>query len=492
MSYTQLPTPPRVVSRTTFRVPGRALTAALEHVTRGGLPPLLHQFELIKRGVASGRYDSNRSELITELRRDPGSYTWVLRSLRRYLPDAARRIHPEQHLRTLDAGDLRRLFNATPESLSLHRGATMSRPQALRLQHSLISAHTAAALAREAALDEGAAFTAAMLRQLGLNLIAWNYPQQYAQALLAQRRGESTIEERLERLLGISPKALGRTLAASWELPPEVLHTLDAAGTPVPLGQVRPLSLHEVCELAELFARANDPLHYPRAGAEWSETAARLADTLASRITATLGSELTVALAPLAELRPDDSPPALLPRAQRGKSHPLPGEILLGRNEYVRRCSPAVKDLVALAYRQIPSIGAPAVPALKTVVEVIAPRLGFSAGCLYLMNERAQTLQPALRFGDRETGAYPALRVSKGNMVTTSLDTEVPVVAHHPVPTGEREQIAIAGGIAASRHRGVLYLEVTADGAESTEAQSLIHFQVLRQTLMDVLGMSGK
>lgn len=52
-----------------------------------------------------------------------------------------------------------------------------------------------------------------MFRQLGLDLISWNYPSIYSRAITAHRVRGTELDLELDKLLGISPLQIGRLFA---------------------------------------------------------------------------------------------------------------------------------------------------------------------------------------------------------------------------------------------------------------------------------------
>src|SRR5262249_37415849 len=151
--------------------------------------------------------------------------------------------------------------------------------QALRFRESLLSASAAEILASKNAIDPEDGFSCGLLRQLGLTLIAWNYPRVYNRAMECITPNEG-LDFQLQKVLGFSPSLLGLTFAQRWNLSDEILVALgdrkkrfsvSASERSDSGAQHVGEMLSKICEVSEALARANDPEHYPTALRDWEE-----------------------------------------------------------------------------------------------------------------------------------------------------------------------------------------------------------------------------
>ena len=154
--------------------------------------------------------------------------------------------------------------------------------QAQRVQHAMISASTAETLAECEELPADLGFTSGVVRQLGLTLIAFNYPHVYARAVAKLADGVD-LEQTLSKVLGFSPTMLGISLGRKWGLAPELQLAMGDTQRWTESDVVDDVAarLVKVCQVGEALARANDPEHYPSALSDWT--------TAENEITAYLG-----------------------------------------------------------------------------------------------------------------------------------------------------------------------------------------------------------
>lgn len=490
----QPPKPDRRIKMMHGRAPERQADKTLEHVSRGWMPVNPHVLRSVREKVESGEFGSDPQSVIEEIKSDPALFVYCVREAVKDLdvnPHVG--VDPMLALRGLEEEKLARIVSVSERDISSHRFRHITPAQSMRFQHSLISSRAAEALAPKVELNSELAFSGAIIRQLGYNLIAWNYPDIYNRALVSNKSGASSLDFELQKLLGASPVQIGAKVSRNWNLRPELRHlTMSERERERELtlgdheiGQTGDgtFSLQRLVEISELFAKANDAEHFPQDARKWE----RLAKELPEAISVTLTESITPKVAAGIEAFQSATKLKLwtpyfhaLPAKEE---MPEPQRGLFKRNQYAQRSLEAPRAKLEQAYRMMVP-GELSVDALRFLVDHVAGGLGFNRGVLYLLGEKNGVLEPALRLGDLPLSKYPRIRQDQGNAIAESLYTSFPL-KQHDASLLDREATRIYGAIEFGKRKGVLVLEL-ADGAEETgNFDSMTHFMALRQSLSD-------
>ncbi|MCO6432429.1 MAG: HDOD domain-containing protein [Deltaproteobacteria bacterium] len=463
--------------------------STLDHLNRGGLPANPKILGELKRKLKAGAYRDDRESLITDLKCDPALFIYSVKNLKRFVSNASS-ISPEDGIRELDESALVALFDVTEGDISIHRLRTMSPAQSLRLQHTIICSQSAEAMAERIDLPASDAYSAALFRQLGLNYVAWNYPEQYRRAMRAQKKGASSIEAEIEKILGLSTLDIAMRFAAQWGITNEIRQILR----PTPNNVVGASSEHtkvgllEVCELAELFACANDPENHPGAEDAWHAAEEKVKKVFGGDLAQTLTERIETSIERYESEELPHFKPALIPRKRTESEQPPRGKLLLQANPYVSRCAPQLAAKFESVYSLLENEPQASVPALRALVEQVIPAAGFGCGCFYLLDERNLMLKPALRVGEKALSAYQSFKLHQNNLITTSLDSAVPIM-QQGISVDGGKKIQLCGGLGSIKPQGVLYLELQSEYFESTDRDPILYFHAVRISLMDVLNI---
>jgi putative nucleotidyltransferase with HDIG domain len=120
-------------------------------------------------------------------------------------------------------------------------------------RHGLATAIAAQSLARELALDDDVAFTAGLLHDVGIAVLASQQPAALASAIAAARAADRPLAEVEAVLLGVDHAAIGAALAAHWHFPPAVVEAIARHHAP----SAAP-GLADVVHVADAMAHALD------------------------------------------------------------------------------------------------------------------------------------------------------------------------------------------------------------------------------------------
>jgi hypothetical protein len=433
----------------------------------------------VRTGLTSGSYDLE--VLIQEIRDDFALFTFCLKGLARQL--ARENIQPPQGtspveiLRWAGLDRLRAIFQSDDDAISFHDLRELSDFQAARLKEALVAASAAEALAEHSAIDPAVGYSTALLRQLGLTLIAWNYPALYRRSLSAQ--GTEGLDEVLSRALGFTPALLGATIMQDWPLS----ETVQTAVTE-PNRQRRtapPSRLEHICRIGELLARANDPERNPSAPDDWIAARREIQSTLGLHGLELIRARTTTHTRHYADLDIVELHDlSTLDPARRVHLHT--GAELLRANVAVKHCPPILARKIRDLYANI-------VPGkinranINTLVREIIPSAGFSAGAVYIIDPVEPRLLPRLKIGEPRLRQLVPLSLNRS---TDPLLTAFECFA--PIQASSTEGLAIlAGGLGGEQRAGVLYLEFPEiiGGGQ----RLLGPFKAIRQALNDCLGL---
>ena len=477
------------------------LDHAYRHVTSNWLPPQSEVLEKIRSGFDDGRYETGKNYLYEDLKQDISLFVYCLRELLVLAENEKRGAAPAQHdpLQLFEQAPLptlRAILLKPGEEISKHRAADMNEAQALRVRESMLSASTAEVLAEAKQVKGEFAFSCALLRQLGLCLIAWNYPRIYSRALEKLNGGES-LDASIKRALGFSPSLLGLTIARKWGLKDEflvgmgdkrkLLFGASSGEREMLLGE----TLAKICEVGEAFARANDPEHYPTAPSDWQTAQEAIASWLGptgleivySRAKETLRSyvNITPLFGQLTE------PKHLSDRITSSQYSAR----LIEKNTYLRHLPEELRQKLRSFYLRFQPN-----KILKSNItyfaEQLAPEAGFNCGCIYLLDPERLVLSPAVKIGKPSPELLREVKVSSSlagyDLIASAFSLKTPL--HEEKAAGGFRKTRIAAALGQASRVGVLYLEAGAVGEPGPDYDPGAAFRALRQCLCDCLNLS--
>lgn len=462
---------------------------ALAHLESGWLPVNEQVLEQIKENVTSGYYRKHHDQLLEDLKQDPALLFYCMKKLQ----SIPRRPNPDgstvSDLQQLEEQELLDLLQVSPNQISKHRRQDATQLQSARASLTKVSAEAAEKLAPIVHISEDLAYTSTLLRQLGHDLIAWNYPRLYAK-VISEHPSPEKIELKLKSLIGITPLQVGQKFARDWHLPREVLHSLasvheqrnerSTGETTVQHSQVQ-MSLYELANLSELFAQSHQPTYFPNAPDAW----AAKEDVLK----VVFGQELIEELHDIAEhafLEPeiDHDIPEEEPELEFDEievPQHLTDEELRNLNRYLNDCPAPLKEKFRTVY-ETTNEAEISLDAIRLLVGDVIPASGFVRGCLFLEDKESLALKPALRVGDWPLEAYKKFIFDGRNGIATAQQGHVPLrnegFGIDGLPADQ-----ICASFDSKAHPGVLYLEINEGSSEFPTPPPLRAFQAIRQAL---------
>lgn len=491
----------RIVSSSSDR---KNLDDAIDYVAKGWMPISTQVIKIVREKLQSGQYESQREELIVDLKRDFSLFTWFLSKLEKLhdfkKSDKARNL--DDYVNKIEIDKLIEVFNETDEQKSRQKRDTALKPQTLALKQAIAAVTTAESAADIKNLDPTIANMCAGIRQLGVNLVAWNYPRIYARALESSLKGKDSLDKSLTKILGYSPMELGTELALKWDrtggLAALVTNDSEKLGNlsieaRAQLGE-NPEELIKCIELGETVSKLVAPEIHPEAAAAMpaiiSEVEAVfgkggmdiLKQALQAATTSYSGEDEVVFSI--------DIDPKKVTEVARNQL----AAKFLDKNTWVSKCSKPLQDKFLNLYGYVdPKTISPV--AINILIGDVVPALGFTRGCVYLVDNNKSKLNPIMRIGDSPITRYRALDCSSSDRsahpVILALGYSTPLIQEN-VPVNGEFVSHVTGVFGSSEKTGVLYLEMSEKLARSADrGEALLFFKAVRQALLDCLNLQS-
>ena len=474
---------------------GTAARDPLTYTESGWFPVNSTHFKELKDRINSHQFDNDREGLIREVRADVSLLGYLFKGLSGYAARDGKGKHPMQILRDVPHEELVRILSCSEGSITSHSFSDMVSLQALRLKHSVISSSTAELMAAKCGVDPDLVYSCAVVRQLGLNLMAWNYPRIYSKAMASVAQGESNdLDTLLLKATGISPRILGVKVGLPWNLSDEMRQALGEEGAQLAGRSPTGLAAARFCEIGETLARINDPEHYPAASKEWEDVVKDIQQFLGpsgvNLIRDRIAERCSLYTGVAPRLFEGDISPEK--NAQRANQHYA--KVLFDSNSFVLRCPEGMQELFRKVYARVVP-GQVSVEAIQILIAELIPATGFLRGVVYLADPSNENLVPMLRIGDGSLSRYrtfSALTSAKGdNPIVDALYSGIPIKQEDVFLHGERVS-HISGSIGNGERPGVLYLEMGPSLLNSSGNEALTYFRALSRCVNDCLNLGTR
>jgi len=459
------------------------LDLVCERVLDGWFPLDPALLMVLRRRLDEGYYEDSIDTLREDLSQDFSLYTFCLKELVRLARERGD-VHPEQAFATASLREFKQVLTLDERMYSAYPLYDMSQEQAARLAESMVSAEAARALSPSFNVPEELAYSCALLRQLGLTLIAWNYPSVYKVALERCDTPEG-LEASLSELLGFAPGDLGLSLGASWGLPEVLLKGMSAGSDEEStIGH----TLQKICEIGALFARMQLQTYYPSRRGDWSEGLHEIASYLSDDELTLLHDKVATSCSHYFQ-----ASPGIFTWPLTGTKQARPTrrtfEDYLHHNPFIKHCPVMVRAKLTELYHELKP-GVIRRELVELLVKEIIPEMRFSSGCIYTVESTSARLVPRLVIGDAKKEDFRSYDFSApyaaSYSVVAAFRSEVPKEETMIRPDGSTMS-TIAGVLGDTQKTGVLYLEVAQALKHDPFAKPMIYFKAARLALMDVL-----
>jgi hypothetical protein len=478
----------------------RRLDRASKHVSSLWFPINIEVLTKIRHQLCNGTYATKPELLFEDLKQDFALFTFIVKELNVIATKEG--IDPQivhNPVALLMWGCPKIVDGIINDDSNLplsHMLQSVSPLQANRLRETAIVASTAEVLSAKTSLDPDTGFSRGVIRETGLNLIAWNYPSLYSRVVKNLHKGQS-LDEKLTQELGFSPITLAmkvlKPVLAEGEIDPQAHHenTWD--------------HYDQLCEVGAALARADNPEAYPSAENDWQLASEYLHKTVGPEGISLIKNKAVECSKQYKQILKDVFKAVGEFNPERNiKSHKNRSKSQL--NRYINQCAQETQASLQALYAQI-SEPNQTTTALETLIRRIIPEAGFTGGCIFLVDPAVFALMPRTVFGDVKLRpvervllkqAFLDQQMSGGftnfmsassaepDLAATALSCVQPVVERHDDQAASG-LTGIYASLGDAKKVGVLYLEAPDSPDTSGDHQTMCTFKAMRQALVDAL-----
>lgn len=476
----------------------RRVTRACRYVSDLWFPADPQLVSRLRKTLESGTEQTRLEDSLLLVEEDFSLFMYALKEMSKLLSKEGIKIpqksSPSEILRLGGIDRLQQIFGEGDDSLSRHFFDGMDELQVSRMREAMVSASASSHLAAAQNENRELGFFGALLRQLGLTLIAWNYPSVYQRASTAVKEGK-TFEHAISEILGFSPTMLAFSLAHDWQLPEELLFSLDKGEVVLDYDKLEAdmetnavgSSLKELCRIGEALARANEPDVYPSARQDWEFARAAITERLGITGVDSIREALHEKCAHFQVSLPSFFRGGLILDPEVLIDHTMK-QGATERNPFLTRCRPHLQERLLDVYRNLAD-GQSVQALLRRIAQDIVPSSGFSGGTVFTVDPTQNLLLPQLRMGAtvcHDANPVPCSIDEHQDFVALSYQDEKPIARVMSSAGGlEIAQLAVVFGY--SQRVGVLYLEMPKVAFKNSESEHMNHLKAIAVALTDVL-----
>lgn len=476
-----------------------SIESAAEHVSRAWFPINKPFLEEIRNSIIGDKYNKRIDPLLLDLKGDLSLYLLCLKKLASLADQSSKTegetLTPPKVFRQAGYEKITELLMSEIESEVLHRFDNLSDLQAARLKEGMISASATEIMAQDSDLDPELGFSCALLRQLGLTLIAWNYPHVYSRAMQSLSEDSTDLENNIKKILGFSPSTLALTIASKWGLAPSITRVIsrdeNQASTADDNSSKSILILEKLCKVGEALARASDPDNYPTALKDWESAESAIKSILGSDGIVIIQSRVEENLRAYTDKLPQTFKIDISTNLREKITNSNYAKVLLEQNRYVESCPPLLKLQIKELYSTL-SADEISRESIQMLTTEIFPGAGFDCGCIFMFEPSTTTLVPMLKFGGISESIAKTIPVSSMNLdsnpVATAYRCTTPIKQTYKT-IDDKNITTLSGSIGNEQKTGVLYVEVSERLSAKSKGDPELYFKALRLCLSHALGL---
>ena len=458
----------------------RRIDRALQHVVRPWFPINQDVLAIVRKGLSDNSYQKEASKLLNDLKSDFALFTYVVKELG--IQGMTEKLEPKilnnpiELIRwggTARIADILSPDKKLPSTHSLH----WSEPfQVQRLRETAVVASTASVLSEKKDLDPEVGFSRGVIREIGLNLIAWNYPTLYSK-VLNNLTAETTLDEELSKELGFTPALLAmRVLRPENPVKPE-----GEAGP----GEENWAMYDELCSIGEALARAENPETYPSAQNDWKQANQYLNDNAGSGAIELIKERAVEQSKRYKEVLPEVfSTLATFDPKKAIETHERMSAAIADKD--FRLCPPHIQEALRSLYTDLNGYSVNKA-AIQTLLKSIIPQAGYTGGCVFVVDPSTASLKPRTIIGEVNLRTISNVSLEPGDIAITALSQGAPIFQFDDKNTVSSLE-GIYSSLGSARKVGVLYLERPTTGILiQNDERELGTFNILKQALCDIL-----
>jgi len=478
-----------------------SLENAAAHVSKAWFPINTKVLEEIRLGIRSGRYENRLEPLMHDLKTDASLYILCIQKLSELVTQTNSQEDtstPSKLFQQMGFPSVSKILLSDIESLISHKIENINELQSARLREGIISASASEILAQNAAIDPELGFSCALLRQLGLTLIAWNYPHVYGRALEALTVDNKNLELEIHKILGFTPSMLALTVSKKWGFSLGVKRIIGEK-TEAPILQENGnddlesifQTLDKLCKIGECLARANDPENYPSALSDWESAETSIRTILGPDGVRNIQNNIEKNLRAYAKRSPNIFKVKVSQELKETIEKTNFTKQLLNENKFIEACPPLLKLQIQELYSTF-SAHEISRESIQKLIKDIIPCAGFDRGCVFMIEPNSMNLVPLLKIGNiPESRTFP-IKVSAMNLdsnpVATAFRCNTPIKQIESGENGE-QIVTFSGALGGNQKTGVLYLEVSERLLNKAKADPELYFKAVRLCLNHCLNI---
>jgi len=237
-------------------------------VTDSWIPAQTGMIDEILAKIYAGFYNNSMAVLVDDLKKDLGSYLYVCPTIvDMALKEYERGANGQLELKTI-LPRVTLLLHQAKKNLRESNLEDTSDFQREIFNEAVLSAEVVAKLSPEIGLAPDSCHALASLRYIGRVLLAWNYPEEFKEALviLNTKSVEASLDTILTNIFGFSPATLGGRVTLEMGLIKDISDPVETTrhDTGSHSNPQRTLDkLRRLCRLGEAFAMAHSSIRHP-------------------------------------------------------------------------------------------------------------------------------------------------------------------------------------------------------------------------------------
>lgn len=448
-------------------------------------------------GLEYGAYDDRLDQLIRDISGDLSLFSFCTLKLIELMKERgdefAGSFDPLTALYSSSVQQLKSILTHRAEKTSAHSFEAGTELQVSRFHEAFVSAGASRVLGEQECNDGDMFFRAALIRQLGLALIAWNYPSVYEECMQELPSGKS-LDVALAARLGFSPTLLATRLFVNCGVPLQSCQRFglyendDLIDEDSFIRESVGNTLAKVCSIGEALARAQYPDRYPTARDDWEYASRAVRNRLGEGGMGLIQEQLTDLMADYIDYAPDIFRAGTLVdpiNSVKTGDDDQPKR----RNPYLLECAPQEQEALKRLYEKLDSDPLSG-NNLRVFFDDTFSATKFSGGCIFTVDPTTMKFIPQVELGQLTIRSCEAvdysIAASNSDSVSVAYQSSEPVIGYSISNSGELYSV-LSGVIGVSQRVGVLYLEIP--GLVSDRPKEVMHFNAMRFAINDCLGL---
>lgn len=458
----------------------RRLDRALQHVIKPWFPINHEVLFLVRKRFGDGDYAKAPGELLQDLKSDFALFTLVVKELLQVgksegAPGAT--LHnPVELIKWAGPVRINKILSDEKKLPAIHSLHWSEPFQISRLRETAISASTASLLSEKRNLDPEMGFARGVVREIGLNLIAWNYPTLYSRVIEKLQAGQ-ILDDELSKELGFTP-----TLLAVRIMRPDV----DDNDPQVEEVERQWNLYDDLCEIGEALARAEHPDTYPSAENDWEKARDFLTETLGADAIQLVKGRAHEHAQQYEKTLPDTFGAVGAFNPERDiRVHNKMARVI--DDALLKQCPQQVQGVIKELYADMDGDRVDRLVVEKLIKQVI-PAAGFTGGCVFVIDPTSLSLRPRTVIGRVALRSTKDVALDPADNAVAALTNTEPLIIQSTHGLPDDMLAGIYRALGEQRKVGVLYLETPSVGSLGAErAKALATFEAMRRALSDVL-----